>query len=328
MGVRRIGRVELPHDPPAFLKARLAVRRHPWPGGRGIAVGLSGGADSLALTAALAAERPGGSEPLAVVVDHGLQKGSAAAARDAAREARRLGLECRVVAVRVAGPGGEEAAARRARYAALADAAEGRAIAVAHTENDQAEGFLLGGLRGQPAGMAAASELAGAPGGLHRPFLGLRRADTAAACRELDLRVWSDPANADRRFRRVAIREEILPALERLTGADPIGPLAAAAARARLEQDAVAERADGIDAGSCEELAAAPPAVRREAIARLIRGAGAAPTAASIEQVEALVTRWRGQGPVAVGGRGGARLEVHRARGRLALFRQKGAPDA
>ncbi|EFQ80905.1 tRNA(Ile)-lysidine synthase family protein, partial [Corynebacterium pseudogenitalium ATCC 33035] len=53
-----------------------------------VAVGLSGGADSLALMAALVAE---GHEVLALCVDHGLQDGSRAQAERAAEQARTLG---------------------------------------------------------------------------------------------------------------------------------------------------------------------------------------------------------------------------------------------
>lgn len=62
----------------------------------------------------------------AVVIDHGLQEGSADVAQRAAGAAEELGVPAEVVAVTVdAAPGvSVEAAARTARYAALAAAAE------------------------------------------------------------------------------------------------------------------------------------------------------------------------------------------------------------
>ena len=90
-----------------------------------VLVALSGGADSLALAAAVAFEAPKlGVRAIAVTIDHGLQPGSADVAARAAAQARDLGLAAEVVAVEVGGTGGPEAAARDARYTALAAAAE------------------------------------------------------------------------------------------------------------------------------------------------------------------------------------------------------------
>ncbi|WP_296150377.1 ATP-binding protein, partial [uncultured Corynebacterium sp.] len=78
-------------------------------------MGLPGGPDSLALVAAAAAE---GNDVRAVVIDHGLQEGSADVAQRAAGAAEELGVPAEVVAVTVdAAPGvSVEAAARTARY--------------------------------------------------------------------------------------------------------------------------------------------------------------------------------------------------------------------
>src|SRR5690606_2492448 len=77
-------------------------------------VGLSGGADSLALAAALAFEAPRASYRAgAIIVDHGLQEGSAQTAERAGAQARELGLDpVRIVRVVVGDAGGPEAAAR------------------------------------------------------------------------------------------------------------------------------------------------------------------------------------------------------------------------
>ncbi|GAA3727843.1 tRNA lysidine(34) synthetase TilS [Leifsonia bigeumensis] len=128
-----------------------------------VLVALSGGPDSLALAAATAFEAPrAGLRAGAVVVDHGLQAGSADVAARAAEQARELGLDPVVVRrVEVGAEGGPEAAARTARYAALADAAVelgASAVLLGHTLDDQAETVLLGLARGS--GSASLSGMA------------------------------------------------------------------------------------------------------------------------------------------------------------------------
>ncbi len=113
----------------------------------------SGGQDSLALAAGLAFVAPrAGLRAGAVTVDHGLQEGSADRAAQVALTLRGLGLDpVRTVTVTVAGPGGPEAAARAARYAALEEAAAdagAAAVLLGHTLDDQAETVLLGLARG------------------------------------------------------------------------------------------------------------------------------------------------------------------------------------
>ena len=195
-----------PRVSPHFLACRRGVRTADLD--HAVAVGLSGGADSLALMAALVAE---GHDVLALCVDHGLQDGSRAQAERAAEQARTLGARAQVLSVEAgagaaAGAESMEAAARAARYRALAAACadEGLEVAVAHTADDQAETLLLGALRGRVTGMSERSEVEGAR--VVRPLLGVRRADTEGACAELGLSAWQDPQNADTNFRRVALR--------------------------------------------------------------------------------------------------------------------------
>jgi len=112
------------------------------PGSR-VLVACSGGPDSLALAAAAAfVAARAGLLAGAVVVDHGWRDDSAAVAAAAAAACRALGLDpVDVVTVDAGGPGGPEAAARRARYAALDAAAErhsAAAVLLGHTLDDQA----------------------------------------------------------------------------------------------------------------------------------------------------------------------------------------------
>lgn len=300
-----------PRVSPRFLACRVAVR--PFLGPGPVVVGLSGGADSLALVAAALAE---GQNVRAVAVDHRLQPGSAAVARRACGQAEEMGAGAQVRTVTVDRDGSVEAAARRARYAALFEAAEEQGAAevwVAHTREDQAETLLLGALRGNPAGMAPRA------GRLVRPFLAVRRADTLGACAELGLEPWHDPHNEDPSFRRVALRREHLPRLGRLIGGDAVEPLASAADRIAAD-NALLEELAGPPTDDCAELAAQAAPLRRRRIAAWLLGEGLRVTGASISAIEALCTDWRGQGGVAVGRTATGRLEVRRINGRLTIF--------
>jgi tRNA(Ile)-lysidine synthetase-like protein len=188
-------------------------------GPRSVVVAVSGGADSLALAAGTVwALRPGGPfaqlPAWAVVVDHGLQDGSAEVAERAAAQARDLGLESRVVRVAPDGRDGPEASARRARYAALL-AERSAHVLLGHTLDDQAETVLLGLARGS--GTRSLAGMAERSGRLVRPLLGLRRAVTSAACAEAGLRPWVDPHNTDPGFARPRVRSA-LPLLDALLG--------------------------------------------------------------------------------------------------------------
>lgn len=266
-------------------------------------VALSGGPDSLALTAAAAAVRP----TTALIVDHGLQSGSDVVARTAERQALDIGcVGAKVLRVQVGSVGGPEAAARTARYAALDAARAGAPVLLAHTLDDQAETVLLGLGRGSGARSIAGMRPCDPP--WYRPLLGIRRSATVAACAELGLTVWNDPHNHDSRFTRVRLRTEVLPLLEDVLG----GGVAEALARTA---SALREDTDALDALAEDDLAAAlsgvgldvrliadlPAAVRRRVIrAWLLRGGAAGLTDHQIRAVDALVTAWRGQGGVAV----------------------------
>ncbi len=163
-----------------------------------VLVACSGGADSLALAAATAfvASRDG-LRAGAVVVDHGLQHGSAEVAAVAAAQCSALGLDpVEVRRVEVTGAGGLEAAARRARYAVLDDVAHrtgAAAVLLGHTLDDQAESVLLGLARGS--GARSLAGMAAVRGTYRRPFLGLRRTDTEDVCTANGLAWWTDPTN-------------------------------------------------------------------------------------------------------------------------------------
>jgi tRNA(Ile)-lysidine synthase len=298
-----------PHPAVATVRHAVRVSLRDLAKGDVVLAACSGGADSMALAAALAFSaqrlrlRAG-----AITVDHGLQDGSARRASDVAAVLAGLGLEpVERVAVTVGRAGGPEAAARKARYAAL-DAAARRhaaaAVLLGHTLDDQAETVLLGLARGSGsrslAGMAARS------GRYRRPLLGLGRAVTAAACAALGLIPWDDPHNRDPAFARARVRHEALPALERALGPGVAAALARTADQLRADAEALGQWADrearrlgapdtGVDAAA---LAVLPLAVR----SRVLHGAAVAAgcpagalTARHIGQLDLLVTGWRGQ---------------------------------
>jgi tRNA(Ile)-lysidine synthase len=315
-------------DSQAVAEVRRAVRSlldedEVTPDSGQLAVAVSGGADSLALAAAtaqLAGRR--GLVLHGLVVDHRLQPGSADVAARAAKQLYGLGFdEVRVLEVDVRGPGGPEAAARTARYAALRDAlpAPDSLVLLGHTRDDQAETVLLGLGRGSGARSIAGMRRLDPPWA--RPLLDVPRAVTATACADLGLDVWQDPHNADPAFARVRLRREVLPLLEDVLRGGVAGALARTAAQLREDAEALDVVADRVLArarsgGELEvaELAGEPPAVRRRVLRRWLLDAGAAElTDGHLRSVDALIGEWRGQGGVWLPGG----LEVSRARGRL-----------
>ncbi|MBK0417779.1 tRNA lysidine(34) synthetase TilS [Leucobacter sp. CSA1] len=316
----------LPRLNPAVARTRRAVREAlagagsaPGAGEGLVLVALSGGADSLALAAAVAFEAPRlGLEAGAAIVDHGLQPDSAGVSEEAAAAARGLGLDP-VTVERVSVPGnseaGPEGAAREARYAALEGVRSGlgaRLILTAHTRDDQAEQVLLALARG-----SGARSLAGIPrrrGPILRPFLELDRSTTEAACAAQGLSPWRDPHNSDAGYARVRVRDRILPVLEAELGPGIAAALARTAELAREDAEAfddmvaetieeIVEPAEAGIAVSVAALAANPAALRH----RLIRAVAAAEFGSHLSRehtlaISALVTDWRGQGPIHVPG--------------------------
>ncbi|MFJ3405493.1 tRNA lysidine(34) synthetase TilS [Promicromonospora sp. NPDC090134] len=346
---------------PAVAAARTAVRAALFGLGPDdlVLVACSGGADSLALATAVAfeARRVGRSvrsrghavRAGAVIVDHGLQAGSADVAARAAAQCRALGLD--PVLVRrpdwpgAPAPAGPEAAAREVRYRTFEEAVAetgARRVLLGHTLDDQAEQVLLGLARG-----AGARSLAGMPrerGIFARPFLGLRRAQTEAVCAASGLDFWTDPTNLlpdagpAEQFTplRSQVRGRVLPVLEATLGPGVAEALARTADQARddadlldsLAADLLARAGAAAQDGPVGEpgeraldvgvLAAAHPALRRRALRLAALAAGCRPTDTTTRHVDALdafVVSWSGQGPAGLPG--GAR--ARRACGRLFL---------
>lgn len=310
------------------MLARL--RRIGLPAGSAVAVGFSGGADSLALAAVLGrVAGRGGVRPILLHVDHRLRDGSGEEQERAAALAGALALPFRGLRAgadpRRLHPGlGVEEAARRERYRLLAEAVDeaGAAVlALGHHEGDQAETVLLHLLRG--AGLAGAAAMgertelpvpwwgSEAPAGrlrLWRPLLGESRREVRDYAGGTGLEAIEDPSNADDGPRRNALRGEVLPLLERIVPGATAG-LARYASLAAADDDLLeaitglaAERAimrDGslLAAGVGGE----PHAVRRRVVRRWLREA--AGLWASADRIEAVLG-------LLGSGRGGRRVEV------------------
>lgn len=318
---------------PALSQVRTALRRFLTTHNTAetVAVACSGGADSLALAAATAHCGPRlGVAVHGLIVDHQLQPDSAEVARDTAATLQQLGCaQVRVLRVEVSGPGGLEAAARRARYRALRQAAPpGALVLLGHTLDDQAETVLMGLGRGSgPRSLAGMREL-DPPWG--RPLLRVRRTTTAAACAALGLRPWVDPHNSDPRFRRVRLRRDVLPLLEEVLGGGVAQALARTAEQLREDLDVLDELAERLlaEAGQGSELtlpplAGQPAALRRRVLRRWLLDAGVPElTDGHLRAADDLIGRWAGQGALRLPGA----IEVHREQGRLRLRRPPGGP--
>jgi tRNA(Ile)-lysidine synthase len=281
-------------------------------------VACSGGADSLALAAAVAFEAPrAGITAGLVTVDHGLQPGSDVQAKAVADLGYELGFDpVEILQVAVRRHGGPEAAARTARYGALDRVAEAldMDVLLGHTLDDQAETVLLG--LGRGSGPRSIAGMRPVEGRHRRPFLGVRRSTTAAACRALGLEPWDDPHNADPSYQRARVRHEILPLLEQVLQGGVAEALARTAALVRDDLDALDEIAAQRVAPelSVSDLETLPRAIRSRVLRAWALRHGTAPlTTTHIAALDALITDWHGQGPIDLPGG----FEAVRASGRL-----------
>lgn len=305
-----------PRLSPAMADVRRAVREN-WAAagvvaGELVLVACSGGADSLALAAASVFEgERAGVRVGAVIVDHGLQEQTAQLSVELRVRLEALGLSpVEIRAVQVAqgsAAGGTEAAARDARYAALAAAAKAQVakfVSLGHTLNDQAETVLLGLTRGSgPRSIAGMKSI----DGLYlRPLLGLTRQTTESFCVDAGLEFWVDPHNSDPSFTRVRIRSKVLPAIEEQLGAGTLQALAKTADLLRTDLDYLDREAAGkfellakksarqieLDAGALLEF---DPAIRGRVILLALNTFKSGFGKTHIDAVDELVTNWHGQ---------------------------------
>jgi tRNA(Ile)-lysidine synthase len=188
-------------------------------------IAFSGGADSTALLHACCALRAAKvrcfKDLRAVHVHHGLQPLADAWAEHCVALGERLDVPVQVERVQLQRLGrGVEAAARLARYDALAQVALAQRkglVLTAHHQDDRIETFLLQWMRGAGVdGLAAFPPVRAFADGtvrLVRPLITVARADLAAYVARHALPFIEDPSNADTRLARNAIRHRVVPVL-------------------------------------------------------------------------------------------------------------------
>lgn len=263
-----------------------------------LVLAVSGGPDSTALLVLMARWRAAlkrGPKLIAVTVDHGLRRESAAEARAVKHLARRLGVPHRTLRWTGKKPAtGLQEAARNARYqllAAVAKSARARAIVTAHTLDDQAETVLLrmgrgSGLSGLGA-MVRESPLPVDGDGiaLVRPLLEVPKARLVATLARAKIGFAEDVSNRDPRFTRTRMRE-LMPvlaregisarSLSRLAGrlrrADAAIETAVDEAMAKLSQDACSDK--GAIMFGAERFFRLPAEVALRLLGRAIARAG------------------------------------------------------
>lgn len=304
-------------------------------------VAYSGGLDSHVLLHLLAGLAPRLPAPLAAVhVHHGLSPRADEWEAHCAGVCAGLGVPLRLLRVDARPAPGQspEAAARDARYRALAELLAGdELLLTAQHLDDQAETLLLqqlrgGGLRGM-AGMPRLRRLGG--GWLGRPLLGFSRASLAAYARGHALAWVEDESNSDTGLDRNYLRHEVLPRLRVRwpAAARSLGRSADHCAEALELLEALAaedlSRAGGGGPGgslAVAELGALSPARQRNLLRHWIAARGAPlPPGPRLESLrrQCLEAGADRSPRIAWGG-----VEVRRHRGRLHLLGALAAPPA
>ena len=270
--------------PPPHLvsRFRLDLEAAAGPDPAPLALAVSGGPDSLALLLLARAAFP--RRAAAATVDHGLRAESAAEAEAVARLCSSLGVPHRILAAGVEREGeGLQAAARAARYSALAEWMDGQGLALlltAHHADDQAETLLMRLNRGSGvaglAGIRLAGPVPGTEGRLRlcRPLLGWRRSELQSIVDAAGVAAARDPSNADEAFDRVRLRRR----LSESPWLDPVAVARSAAllaeAEAALEWTAgplFAARAEVGDGAVTLRPQGLPPELLRRLVLRCLR---------------------------------------------------------
>ena len=282
----------------------------------------------MALAVALFMERSN-TKVIPIVIDHGLQEGSAQITLQTVDRLKQIGFtQVESARAQVTMTDGLEASARRARYQLFnqfIETYQPKYFLLAHTLNDQAENVLLGLARGSGArslaGMAVKNNI------FVRPLLKISREVTTAACSEAGIEIWSDPHNEDLRFTRVRVRKNLLPIIE-----DNLGPgITEALVRSA---DLLRDDADALDGFASEyftqadpfsldvkELERLPKAITTRVLRLAIYKAGAPAGSLSAEHIaaaQALISDWHGQKEVSLPGN----VKLLRNSGRITLSTQ------
>lgn len=226
--------------------------------GMSVTVGLSGGADSVALLHVLLSLRDELAlrEITAVHINHGLR------GDEALRDQRFVESLCEawsvpltVLSYDVAAEAerlhqGIEEAGRTVRYAAFEAEAErlGGVVATAHTASDNAETLLMNLCRGS--GLHGLGGIPPKRGRVIRPLIDCTRDEVEAYCREQGLLFVTDSTNSDPTYARNRIRHAVMPELKR------INPQAEAAIGRLIRAAAEWDRVIAADAAALLKAAA------------------------------------------------------------------------
>lgn len=294
--------------------------------GAKIAVGLSGGVDSVVLLHLL---RRGLQLPpkrlSAVHVNHGISKHATSWATHCRRLCRDLGISLKVAKVDVPRGNSTEGAARDARYSVFAGCTAD-VVALAHNRDDQAETLLLQLLRGAgPRGLASMPVFRPGAPAYWRPLLEVPRSEIEAYARRHRLLWIEDDSNLDRSYLRNFLRHDVMPVLSaRLPAA---GVVLARAARMQAEASDLLDALALHDLGTeqkgrsipLEALKKLPAHRARNALRFFLRNNGVAmPDAVRLEEVvrQAMTARNDARVCVSTGG-----VELRRFRDHLHIVR-------
>jgi tRNA(Ile)-lysidine synthase len=303
-----------------------------------VLVGVSGGSDSVALTLLLLDLAPHNGFSLAALAhfNHQLRPSATRDEEFCRCLAERLGLPilvegCDVRAHAASSGLSLEDAARRARYDFLGRAAAeagATRVAVGHTQDDQAETFLLKLMRG--AGLTGLGAIYPKRGLVIRPLLDVSRRDLRGYLAGRGQPWVEDETNDDVENPRNRVRHVILPELDRTAGGATRPAIARAAALMRQDgqwlDDLSLGRFEALTRVTAEQveidasaLAAEPPPVVRRVLLEAMRQA-AGGREVGLDHVEAVLEILAGNG----GGLDlpGSRVELRS--GKLVLIRQKG----
>ncbi len=309
----------LPHLVQSYIETHQLLEP-----GEGVVVGVSGGVDSVVLLHVLYVL---GYVPRIAHVNFGLRPGEADAdeafvaglctAMGVPFYARRVDTRAFARAENLS----LQAAARALRYAffdSIAAEAGVRKVAVGHHRDDQAETVLLNLFRGAGleglAGMPPSRPLQeGSPTVLVRPLLAVSRADIEAYARARKLAWRTDLSNAGMKYRRNALRNEVMPLIEERFGPDVGARVAQAASVLQAYIRGPFRRCLADDLAACTRETQAldvaclqrhPAPWRRrlllEALARWLPGAPR--RAATAEALDALSTAQTGRRLIFPGG--------------------------
>lgn len=310
--------------------ARIAQTKQLFGRGDRILVAVSGGPDSVALLALLAALAPSWNLSIwAIHFNHGLRGDEsdedAQFVADLCRQLE-IRLICERIALKHRSPAASgprkrlslQEAAREARYEALLRVGASLGvdkIALGHTADDQAETLVMWMLRG-----AGAAGLSGIPplreSTFIRPLLTITRRDILAYLQEQGLQFRVDSSNAKPLYLRNRIRHELLPVLKQFNPA-VIEVLKRQAEILREEdlylEQVVAEQVARLVREDDENgelvmdrgnLLALPIALQRRIIRALVRRAGKLRNGPRFEAITAILEK-------VIGGRSGAALTIH-----------------